>query len=332
MFDIFSFPLVVHYPETNITSVYDSYSYLKSCINNEGNGTEVMRPCIFGVFPTTNQTQILGSRIHRKLFVEGPQPRDPRMKAPEVQYFESEEEFRREMNKDPTLLFAAIKFSDIEVGHTNYTLFINGTLIPVEYSRTAPKHFSSGSTTLSNSTLYSSSGFLAIQQTIDASIIELNLENEIDIRKEVIASDSSYSSIMTINNTNGVKMNTRMQFIPGFPAPKMTYLLSIFSCSLQTISSVPFIAVCLIHLVNESTSKTKEYLSMLGLKKSVYWMSWFITFIIPAFIIAVFGTILNYAFSIFSGEWLMIFAFYLLFELSCVLFSFFASTVVNSSM
>ena len=310
---------------------------MKACIasndddRNDKNTSGIMRPCIFGVFPTTNKTQALGDHIHRKLFVEGPPPMNPLMKAPAVQYFDSEEDFRAEMNKDPTLLFAAIKFSDLESDHTNYTLFMNGTLLPVEYSRTAPKHFSSGSTTLSNSSLLSNSGFMAIQQAIDASLMELDIGITTPAQEQNAGSDSS-SFAPDANSTGGVKMHTRMQFLPGFPAPGMTLLLPIFICSIQTISCVPFIAVCLIHLVTEANSKTKEYLSMLGLKKSVYWGSWFITFVVPAFVISVFGTILNYAFSIFSGEWFMIFLFYFLFELSCILFSFFASTFVHSSM
>ena len=310
---------------------------MEACVDYgliDTNTSEIMRPCIFGVFPTTNKTQALGNHIHRKLFVEGPQPANPLMKAPTVQYFESEEDFRTEMNKDPTLFFAAIEFSELENGHTNYTLFMNGTLLPIEYSRTAAKDFSTGTPNLSNSTLLSSSGFMAIQQAIDASIMEtsLGMSAEEQEEEEEGTGSSSSSFIPDANNTGRVKMHTRMQFLPGFPPPVMTALLSIFSCSLQTVSCIPFIAVCLIHLVNESSSKTKEYLLMLGLKKSVYWGSWFITFIVPAVIIAVFGTILNYAFSIFSGQWIMIFALYLVFELSCILFCFFASTFVNSSM
>ena len=326
--------LVVHYPETNISSVYNSYGYLKSCVNYDGidaNSSEIMRPCIFGVFPTTNKTQALGDHIHRKLFVEGPPPMNPLMKAPTIQYFDSEEDFRAEMNKDPTLLFAAIEFSDLESDHTNYTLFMNGTLLPIEYSRSAPRDFSTGTPNLSNSTLLSSSGFMAIQQAIDASIMEISLGNTSEDHKEDAASDSS-SFAPDANTTDSVKMHTRMQFLPSFPAPVMTALLSVFSCSLQTASCIPFIAVCLIHLVSESSSKTKEYLLMLGLKKPVYWGSWFITFIVPALIIAVYGTIISYVFSIFSGGLIMIFALYLVFELSCIMFSFFASTFVHSSM
>ena len=289
-----------------------------------------MRPCIFGIFPNTAQTHALGSHIHRKLFVEGPQPMDPRMRAPNVQYFESEEGFRVEMNKDPTLFFAAIKFSeygDDNNVHVNYTLYMNSTLLPMEYSRTAPKQFSTAFVSLSNSTLLSTSGFMAIQQAIDVSMVEASIRSNTSFS----SSDESEGSGHDDNNSK-VEMNVRMQFLPGFPAPGMELMTPVFVSFFQTISCIPFIAVCLIHLVTEYNSKTKEYLFMLGLKKSVYWGSWFITFFIPATAISVFGTILSYAFSVFSGGWFMVFLFYFLFMISCILFTFFASTFVHSSM
>lgn len=263
--------------------------------------------------------------------MNGPQPKDPHMEAPSIQYFESEEAFRVEMNKDPSLLFAAIKFSEYGDGHLNYTIFMNGTLIPIEYSRTVPKDFSSGYASLSNSTLYSTSGFLAIQQAIDEIIIKMGIDHDLKTQIRDLSSDSS-SILHDNNDTDEIKINTRMQFLPGFPKPGMEQIIPIFVSSIQTISSVPFIAICIIHLVNESTSKTREYLFMLGLKKSVYWVSWFVTFIIPALIIAVFGTFFNYAYSIFSGGLFTIFSFFLIFEISCILFSFLASSFVHSSM
>ena len=331
----FFYSPVIHYPERNITSIYNSFGYIDACIIDEededydASSNDIMRPCIFGIFPNTAQTHALGSHIHRKLFVEGPQPMDPRRRAPSVQYFESEEEFRVEMNKDPTLFFAAIQFSEYgdDSGHTNYTLYMNSTLLPIEYSRTAPKQFSTAFVGLSNSTLLSTSGFMAIQQAIDASMIEVSIRNSTSFS----LADESEGSIPDSNNSN-VEMNARLQFLPGFPAPKMELMLPVFVSCFQTISCIPFIAVCLIHLVTEYNSKTKEYLFMLGLKKSVHWGSWFITFLIPATVISIFGTILSYAFSVFSGDWFMMFLFYFIFMISCILFSFFALTFVHSSM
>jgi ABC-type multidrug transport system fused ATPase/permease subunit len=116
------------------------------------------------------------------------------------------------------------------------------------------------------------------------------------------------------------------------PVLNMGNILSLLVSNLQLMSALPFIAVSLVHMVSEKVAKTREYLYMLGLTKSVYYASWFLTFLVPALFLMAVGIAANYGFGCFVGDIPMMVGFYALYLLSCIMFVFAAQALVSSTV
>lgn len=128
---------------------------------------------------------------------------------------------------------------------------------------------------LSNSSLFVSSGFTSLQKEIDTVLIERNLAK---------------------TNKSPLNITSSSKLLPGYSAFSLSigsiigYTVSVFT----VYGSIPLFANFLGHLISEKNAKSREFLFILGLKKSVYWLSWLISTLIPGIIYVVICIVLNY--------------------------------------
>ena len=95
---------------------------------------------------------------------------------------------------------------------------------------------------------------------------------------------------------------------------------------------VPCICTLLNHLISEKESKIKESLIMVGLNKSVSWISWTIIYSIYIVIASIVAVIIMSAFKMISYiHWTIILTILIIFGLSCCSISFTLSTLINKT-
>lgn len=136
---------------------------------------------------------------------------------------------------------------------------------------------------MSNASLFVSSGFSALQKEIDRVLIEL-------------------ATPKTPNSTS-YNIQTYAKLLPGYSASLINLgsIIGYVVACLSVCGSIPLFSTLLCHLVSENKAKVREFLFILGLKKSVYWLSWTITALVPGLIYVIICLVLNYVVKTFVG-------------------------------
>lgn len=126
-----------------------------------------------------------------------------------------------------------------------------------------------------NASRFVSSRFAALQREIDSILIKRGLSKT----KASSLNIRSYSKIL-----------------PGYSETHATtgpILGYIVACA-TACGSITLFSNFLCYLISEKKAKSREFLFILGLKKSVYWLSWFITAMIPGLLYVIICIVLDY--------------------------------------
>ncbi|XP_044528119.1 cholesterol transporter ABCA5 [Gracilinanus agilis] len=149
-------------------------------------------------------------------------------------------------------------------------------------------------------TLYWHSGFIALQTSIDAAIIQLK---------------TNYSAWEELESTKAVVMGeTAVIEIDNFPRGViLIYLVIAFS---------PFGYFLAIHIVAEKEKKLKEFLKIMGLHDTAFWLSWVLLYTSLIFIMSLLMAVIATASSLFpQSSCFVIFLLFFLYGLSSVFFA-----------
>ncbi|XP_051851181.1 cholesterol transporter ABCA5 [Antechinus flavipes] len=148
--------------------------------------------------------------------------------------------------------------------------------------------------------LYWHSGFIALQTSIDAAIIQIK---------------TNYSAWDELESTKAVVMGeTAVIEIDNFPRGViLIYLVIAFS---------PFGYFLAIHIVAEKEKKLKEFLKIVGLHDTAFWLSWVLLYTSLIFIMSLLMAVIATASSLFpQSSCFVIFLLFFLYGLSSVFFA-----------
>lgn len=225
---------------------------------------------------------------------------------PKMEFFSDVKSLRENAFSKPYSHIMSIVFKDTQ-NYSDYSLYMNGYYLPSEDGTTSI--YSSTFGFLSNSSKFDTSGYSTTQLILDQIIMRRTLRS---ISNDTISSEMS-------NDDQQSELPFFIKFtrklMPGsgetVTSANLGSVLGFFLAVYEAIATIPLFAAFLINLVTEKTAKTREYLFMMGLKKPVYWFSWFITFFIPVLLFVVCALVLNYSIGAFKGYAVILF--YLLF-------------------
>ena len=135
------------------------------------------------------------------------------------------------------------------------------------------------------------------------------------------------------SNMTGVPM----LYVRQLPEPKKTEmnlivetLLATFVPILLSLIYANFLTPMLTVVVDEKERKIKESLKMVGLKDSVFWMSWFIVYAVIILFPSIVGTlVINLAVFTNNKQFIIVFVLIYLYCLSIIMFAFVLTTIFN---
>ncbi|KAK7058691.1 ATP-binding cassette sub- A member 5 [Halocaridina rubra] len=235
----------------------------------------------------------------------------------EMYYYETEDDLIHQFVQNQSSITYGVVFSDEPLEDMNYTLRLDPlkTFIPSASNRwtggqecrqTDPNK---GLSVLCAPSGYFYSGFLAIQLLIDTSIIRL---------------------------TSGIDVPLPSVTLQHFPRDKYTDGGTVALRSIIPLYMVfawaQFIVYMLMLVVEEKEKKIKESMKMMGLRDSVYWLSWFSiygTYVLILAIISILilplGKVLEHA-NVF-----LLFILFILYGCSSIMFSFMLTPFFNKA-
>ena len=82
-------------------------------------------------------------------------------------------------------------------------------------------------------------------------------------------------------------------------------------------------------VVEEKEKKIKESMRMVGLRGSVFWLSWFVVYSGMVLIVSIFGTIIMHFIVLNQSNFLVLFILILEFGLSMIMFAFIMTTLFS---
>ena len=285
---------VLHYPESDPTSLKYSMAFLPCLLP--------LSKCYISMFPDTPEAHEIGDEFEREISnrtysdVAGPLNNPPRF-----EYFSNISGLREYVSEKPYTYVASIIFKDTE-NYSDYSIYMNGYYLPSEEADVSV--YSSTFGFLSNASKFDNSGYARMQLLLDKIIMRRSLKS---LSNETF-SDSS-KSWADDGEDEGEDfpffIKLTLKLMPGLgetiTSANFGSMIGFFVAVYSAISTIPLFAAFLINLVTEKTAKTREYLFMMGLKKPVYWLSWFITFIIPTLLYVVVALVLIYLVGAFKG-------------------------------
>lgn len=214
---------------------------------------------------------------------------------PHIKYFSNTTSLREYANEKRYSYVGSVVFKDTQ-NYSDYSIYMNGYYLPSEESSISI--YSSTFGFLSNASKFDTSGYGALQLILDQIIMRRSLKS--------LSNDTFSGSAEEYDEGDlpfFIKITTKL--MPGLgetiTSANLGSVLGFFVAVYSAISTIPLFAAFLINLVTEKVAKTREYLFMMGLKKSVYWLSWFITFVVPTLLFVVFGLAICYGVGVFKG-------------------------------
>ncbi|GBG79474.1 hypothetical protein CBR_g29620 [Chara braunii] len=184
--------------------------------------------------------------------------------------YESEDKLVEQYNKQPCTIYAALVFEsgDSDVQLTNglpedlkYYIRMNGTYLP---SSSKSEMVRRDQCRVSDSRMcdthkYMLSGFLAMEGAI--------------------AKAAAASAFPTTCNSTGLWWTgTQQQGLPPYKNSFASPNFMLFAAVYMVWAFAPLLHTMLLHLIHEKESLIKDCMLLMGLRESVYWISWLITY------------------------------------------------------
>lgn len=294
-------PEVYRDPITNYPTIpFPSFSSTTAAALCTQGGT----PCMLGVSPDDAEIRALATQIRDNLLDSSTG------RMPPLLFYENSTALHKALNAEDSRFFGGISFHRTnEDDFSNYTLYMRSSILPQDGYESVPSIYSSETSSLTNASMYISSGFATLQSAVDKSIMNKQLK------------EGSFN--LTLHS----------KILPGWEANPIASTLGLFICFMALVSYSPLLTNGATLITNENVSKTRQYLFTLGLKRWVYWLSWVLTLFVPAFIISLLWIICCLASSTLSsgGAVYMVF-YYALFSISIIMVIFIVQCLVKSVM
>ena len=232
-------------------------------------------------------------------------------------YFNSEKDLEKYYNDNVGSLIGAVVFYEsptLELTNFTYAIRFNASYLPLpkDDQSSSSNPFGTVFQLFSDSSIYRSSGFLTLQQAVDATILE------------AVAELGLNSTIQTTVQTQEFPRPKGKQDTSGFVA----YLYS----GIFAMAFIPMALIALSQIVTEKSERIRETLKLMGLKDSAYWGSWWIILIIPTlwFVVAMMGA--GVLLKVFTHSDLsLVFVAHAVFGLTVIAFIFLVGAVCDSS-
>uniref|UniRef100_A0A670I6R1 Cholesterol transporter ABCA5 n=1 Tax=Podarcis muralis TaxID=64176 RepID=A0A670I6R1_PODMU len=223
-----------------------------------------------------------------------------------AEYFTEEEflseEGMQEANLRNPRKFVGVVFKDSMSYHLRFP--------PAKVPVSAIYMESRGNTCMYASETYWRNGFTALQISIDAAIIQLK---------------TNHSLLEDLKLTNAVMMGeSAIMEIDNFPrAIILIYLVIAFS---------PFGYYLAIHIVAEKEKKLKEFLMIMGLHDTAFWLSWVLLYTSLIFVMSLLMSVIATFSSLFpKSSSFVIFLLFFLYGISSVFFAFMLTPLFKKS-
>ncbi|XP_019349796.1 cholesterol transporter ABCA5 [Alligator mississippiensis] len=256
--------------------------------------TSMLVNFVLGYTPVTNMTRRIMQKVDSDFFADG---------IITEEYLSEEELQDASMFKSSN--FVGIVFKD----SMSYQLrFPNAVTMSSIYMESRAS--CSSSLNRCESVEYWRSGFVALQACIDAAIIQLktnhSVREQLELTKAVVMGEAA---VMEIDH---------------FPrAIILIYLVIAFS---------PFGYYLAIHIVAEKERKLKEFLKILGLHDTAFWLSWVLLYTTLIFVMSILMAVIATASSLFPlSSSFVIFLLFFLYGISSVFFAFMLTPLFRKS-
>ncbi|XP_061471626.1 cholesterol transporter ABCA5-like isoform X4 [Rhineura floridana] len=250
---------------------------------------------IIGYVPVTNMTRAIMHKVSSEYCTEGKDARE----------FQSEQEME-EASLQNQKNFVGVIFSD----SMSYHLRFPPAVVPESSIHVESRTSCSSSFKMCEAATYWRSGFAALQICIDAAIIELKTNNsvleELESTKAIMM---GRSAVVEIDNF--------------FRAVILIYLVIAFS---------PFGYFLTIHIMTEKEKKLKEFLMVMGLQDTAFWLSWVLLYTSLIFVMSLLMSVIATFSSLFpKSSSFVIFLLFFLYGISSVSFAFMLTSLFKKA-
>ncbi|KAG6936911.1 ATP binding cassette subfamily A member 5 [Chelydra serpentina] len=250
---------------------------------------------ILGYTPVTNMTRKIMQKVSFEYFAD----------AVITEEFFSEKELQEASTIKPSN-FVGVVFKDSMSYHLRFfPSVVTVSSINVE-SRASCSSLAKGC----ESVTYWHSGFATLQACIDAAIIQLKTNHSVWEELE-----STKAVVM------GQAADMKIDYFPR--AVILIYLVIAFS---------PFGYYLAIHIVAEKEKKLKEFLKIMGLHDTAFWLSWVLLYTTLIFVMSILMAVIATASSLFpQSSSFVIFLLFFLYGISSVFFAFMLTPLFKKS-
>jgi ABC-type multidrug transport system ATPase subunit len=205
-------------------------------------------------------------------------------------------------------MWSALEFSGSDK-QVQYTIRFNDSVLPSDYK---PCTIS-----LQTGEEYDRSGYLAVQIAVEQALMQHYVESHgLTFVKPTL--EAHYS--LTTRTSDSVN-NIVVCFLPSSAGFFMTF--AFLSIAIVTTNQ----------LLREKQSRMKEFMKMMGLRESIYWLSWLITYLVPITLASIMITVIIYSINSYYllSNPIMLFLLVFLFGTSITTFGFFLASVLKST-
>uniref|UniRef100_A0A8C4VXT6 ATP binding cassette subfamily A member 5 n=1 Tax=Gopherus evgoodei TaxID=1825980 RepID=A0A8C4VXT6_9SAUR len=250
---------------------------------------------ILGYTPVTNMTRKIMQKVSFEYFED----------AVITEEFFSEKELQEASTVNPSNFVGVVFKDSMSYQLRFFPVAVTVSSINVE-SRASCSSLSKGC----ESVTYWRSGFAALQACIDAAIIQLKTNHsvweELESTKAVIMGEAAAKKI---------------SYFPR--AVILIYLVIAFS---------PFGYYLAIHIVAEKEKKLKDFLKIMGLHDTAFWLSWVLLYTTLIFVMSILMAVIATASSLFpQSSSFVIFLLFFLYGISSVFFAFMLTPLFKKS-
>ncbi|KAL2632396.1 hypothetical protein R1flu_017082 [Riccia fluitans] len=181
--------------------------------------------------------------------------------------FSSEDDMLDFYYTHPKMIFAALVFDDSSTFSSqdlpedlHYTIRINGSYLPSTSKSVGNKEDCELSGYACDASGYLNSGFLALQSVIS------------QVTRTTALPGSSCGS------QKGKTTFVRQQALTAYHRSFASLEFQLFTALYMVLALSPVLQTTLTHIVQEKQSLVKDCMMLMGLKESVYWLAWLITY------------------------------------------------------
>ncbi|CAI5466735.1 unnamed protein product, partial [Closterium sp. Yama58-4] len=208
----------------------------------------------------------------------------PRLSTLVLEAFESSQELSEFHYAHPQALFAAVEFEGMAADSvalppdTRFTIRINGSQVPGTTSERASTDecrlaAAEYIPTVCRSQQYLSSGFLSIQLAVTSALME-----------------TAWNGTSCGMQSNPITVHEQHMPLPELHKSFATTEFQLFCAIYMVLSLIPMLQVAITQIVQEKESLLKDCMLLMGLRESVYWLAWLLTY---AFMAAVTSAVIS---------------------------------------